>query len=378
MNILWFTWKDKKNPQAGGAELINEEFAKRLVEDGHQLKFLVAGYKGAKKKETRNGYDIIRVGNRYTVYWKAFRYFRKHLQSWPDLIIEEVNTIPFFTQLYTSSLSVTPSEARNLKNKPQRILLIYQLCREIWFYQFPFPLSLIGYLLEPIYLKFLNKNKVITESESTKKDLLKYGFKKENIFIFPVGINIRRFRKLAKSLEFTLLSFGSIRSMKRTHHQVEAFEIAKKQIPQLKLIVAGDSNNSYGHKVIRVINSSLYKKDITYLERVDEKRKSQLMEHCHLLLATPVKEGWGLVITEANSKGTPAIVYNVDGLRDSVKNNITGLVCRDNTPDDMAKNIIRAFKDKFLYKRLQRNALNFSKSFTFDRSYKEFKKILRL
>ena len=127
---------------------------------------------------------------------------------------------------------------------------------------------------------------------------------------------------------------------------------------------------------IAIIFLQRIKKDITYLGRVDEKRKSQLMEHCHLLLATPVKEGWGLVITEANSKGTPAIVYNVDGLRDSVKNNITGLVCRDNTPDDMAKNIIRAFKDKFLYKRLQRNALNFSKSFTFDRSYKEFKAFL--
>jgi len=46
MNLLWLTWKDKKNPLAGGAEAVNEELAKRLVANGHQVIFLVRGFKG--------------------------------------------------------------------------------------------------------------------------------------------------------------------------------------------------------------------------------------------------------------------------------------------------------------------------------------------
>ena len=100
MKILWFTWKDLKNPLAGGAELINEELAARLVKDGHQVKFLTANFKLGTEIDHKNGFQIIRVGNRFTVYWKAYRYFKKYLQNWPDLIIEEVNTVPYFTQFY--------------------------------------------------------------------------------------------------------------------------------------------------------------------------------------------------------------------------------------------------------------------------------------
>ena len=39
MKILWFTWKDLKNPYAGGAEVVNEQLAKRLVADGHSMEF---------------------------------------------------------------------------------------------------------------------------------------------------------------------------------------------------------------------------------------------------------------------------------------------------------------------------------------------------
>jgi len=40
-----------------------------------------------------------------------------------------------------------------------------------------------------------------------------------------------------------------------------------------------------------------------------------LLQKSHVLAVTSVKEGWGLVVTEANPQGTPAVVYNVDGLR---------------------------------------------------------------
>ena len=149
MKILWFTWEDRKNPLAGGAELVNEELAKRLAKDGHGIIFLVAGFKGCKKEEIINGYKVMRLGNRWTVYWQAFWYYQKNLKNWADLVIDEVNTIPFFAKFYV---------------KEKNILFIHQLCRQIWFYEMFFPLNLIGYLLEPIYLWLLNDRPVITIS----------------------------------------------------------------------------------------------------------------------------------------------------------------------------------------------------------------------
>lgn len=359
MNILWLTWKDRKNPQSGGAEVINEGLATKLAIEGHQVKFLVAGFKKGKESERKLGFEIIRVGNRFTLYWEAYRYFQKHLQKWPDLIIEEINTVPFFTQFYTTR---------------KKILIIYQLCREVWFYQFPFPFSVLGYLLELIYLRLLNGNKVLTESESTMRELVKFGFKPENISIFPIGIPSLKPVSLTKFSKFTLLSCGSIRSMKRTQDQIKAFEIAKLKIPDLRLVIIGDSNNSYGQKTLGIIKSSRCKKDIMYLGKIGVKEKYKLMARCQLLLVTSVKEGWCLVVTEANSQRTPAIVYNVDGLRDSVKSGKTGLLCKKNNPEELAKNIIRLYQNKILFKKLQKNAWNFSKSFSLEKSYLEFKK----
>ena len=96
MKILWLTWKDRKNPLAGGAEVVNEELAKRLVADGNEVVFLVGGYEGAPSEEIKDGFKIIRVGGRWSVYFKTYQYYKKNLRSWPDLVIDEVNTVPFF------------------------------------------------------------------------------------------------------------------------------------------------------------------------------------------------------------------------------------------------------------------------------------------
>lgn len=46
MRILWLTWRDRRHPRAGGAEVVNEELSKRLAKDGHKVVFLIAGYDG--------------------------------------------------------------------------------------------------------------------------------------------------------------------------------------------------------------------------------------------------------------------------------------------------------------------------------------------
>jgi glycosyltransferase involved in cell wall biosynthesis len=362
--ILWFSWKDKKNPRAGGAEIVNEELAKRLVSDGFEVKFIVAGFEGCKKKEIINGYEVIRVGNLWTVYFEAFRYYKNNLQGWADLVIDEVNTIPFFSKFYV---------------KEKNLLLFYQLCREIWFYQMFFPLNWIGYILEPLYLRLINDRKVITISNSTKNDLLKYGFKADNIEIISVGTEIEPLENLDTIIKFdnpTILSLGAIRAMKRTKDILQAFNLAKKSIPNLQLIVAGDSNNPYGQRFLQELEKSDYKQDIQYLGKVSIDKKIELMQKTHLILVTSLKEGWGLIVTEANSQGTPAIVYNVDGLRDSVIDSRTGLICNTNTPQTLAKNITKLFSDQTLYDKLRQESYILSKSINFEQSYKDFKSII--
>jgi len=360
--ILWLTWKDKKHPQAGGAEIVNEELAKRLIKDGYEVKFIVGGWPGSVAQEIINGYEVIRLGGRWTSYWYAYRYYKKNLKGWADLVIDEINTVPFFAKFYV---------------KEKNILFIHQLCKEIWFYQMFFPLNWIGYIIEPIYLRLLNDRKVITISNSTKSELQKLGFK--DIQIISEGIEIEPVDNLDTITKYpnpTILSLGSIRAMKRTKDILQAYNLAKQSIPNLELIIAGDSNDPYGQEFLQEIQKSEYKKDIQYLGRVSKQKKIELMQKSHIILVTSVKEGWGLIVTEANSQGTPAIVYDVDGLRDSVIHNQTGLVCSTNTPANLAQNITKLFSDQKLYAKLRQEGHKFSKTITFEQSYKDFIKII--
>jgi len=362
MKILWLTWKDHEHPSAGGAELVNEELAKRLVIDGHEVIFLVAGFTGAPTEEARNGYKIVRVGSRWSVYWQAYKYFKKNLLGWPDLVIDEVNTIPFFFKFYAKA------KGREVKN----ILFVHQLCREIWFYEMFFPLNFIGYLLEPIYLWSLSDRKVITISESTKNDLMRFGFKADNISIISEGIEIEPIADLASVKKFdqpTILAHGTIRAMKRTDHIIRAFEIAKEKIPNLRLVVSGAAEGSYGKKVLKMIDESKYKDSIEYMGPVSKDKKIELMQKSHLLCVASVKEGWCLVVTEAASQGAVAMVYDVDGLRDAVCGGETGVVCGVNVPGNMAENVIRILKNKEEYERLRKVGWERSKGMSFNCSY---------
>ena len=63
------------------------------------------------------------------------------------------------------------------------------------------------------------------------------------------------------------------------------------------------------------------------------------MQSAHALINTSYKEGWGLVNLEANSQGTPAITFNVEGCKDSIKNGVNGFISE--TEEDFVKNILK-------------------------------------
>ncbi len=364
MHVLWFSWKDIKHPLSGGAETVSHQLMTRLVQDGHEVTLITSLYPGAKQFETLDGIQIYRTGGRTSVYIKAWRLFRNQLKDWPDLVVDEMNTVPFASAFYT---------------KKRSILLTYQLAREVWFYQMFFPLSLLGYLLEPIYLYILSKTykTIITESESTRQDLQRYGFSNDNIHVVRVGIKTKPIPKLKpKKLTNTILVLGSIRPMKQTLDAVKAFEYARDLNPKLRLVIAGDDNGRYASKVKDYATLSRHGSAISILGRVSGKKRESLMRESSMILVTSVKEGWGLIVTEANSQGTVAIAYDSDGLRDSVINGKTGVLVQPGDTKAMGNEINQLFKDAKTAENFRINAFEYSKRFTFEKSYDDFKQAL--
>lgn len=73
----------------------------------------------------------------------------------------------------------------------------------------------------------------------------------------------------------------------------------------------------------------------------------------------------GMVITEANACGTPAIAYDIVGYQDAVRDGETG-VLTEATPEAMARAAIRVAREKGLQRRLSEGALSWSRQFSWD------------
>lgn len=356
LRLFWLNWRDIKNPEAGGAEVFTHEVIRRLVAKGYDLTLLTAEYPGCLPDEDIEGIKVIRRGSKYKVYSKAKEYCRIHQDNY-DLIIDEINTRPF----------LTPKFIRN--NKPI-IALFHQMAREFWFYETTFPLNYIGYhYLEKKWLSNYKDIPTITVSNSSKKDLEDLGFKK--IHVVPEGLNVKPLTEVPqKDPEPTIIFTGRMKKAKLPHHAVQAFSIIKKKIPEAKMWVVGDG---YMFDKLKQMNVN----DITFYGHISNDLKYELMSRAHLALVPSVREGWGLVVTEFNAMGTPAVAYNVPGLRDSVQDGHTGVLVNNNSPESLAKAAIGLLKDKEHLVKLSNNALKFSRNFSWDNTADAFDKIIK-
>ena len=363
MKIVWFSWKDIKHPEAGGAEIVSYNLMKRLVSDGHDVTLLTAQYSTASTDEI-DGIKIRRAGNRFTVYFKTRQIYKKYFLGNTDLVVDEMNTVPFGAAFFA---------------KTRSILFVHQLARKVWFYQMFWPLSWIGYMAEPVYLWVISKKykRIITISASTRQDLQRYGFLSKNIKIIRLGIELQPLNKLTKKASLsTILFLGALRPMKRTIDAVKAFEYARDSNPDLNMKIAGDSSAPYGQETIRYIAQSRHKEAIDLLGRVDNATRLKLMREAGVIVVTSIKEGWGLIVTEANSQGTPAAAYDIDGLRDSVQDRQTGLLAPSGKPEILGKAINELLSNPKRYEEIRQKAWENSKQHTFENSFDDFKKAI--
>jgi len=352
MNILILNWKDIKNPTSGGAEIVTFEHAKRWAKKGHNVTWLVSAFKNGKESEVIEGVTIKRFGNIYGVYLYAPFFYLFSGQKF-ELVIDEVHGIPFFTPLYI--------------RKPV-VVLIHEIANEIWDYMYSFPFNYLGKFLERVYLRLYRGRMFWTASSYTTNELIKNGISKKNIIAIPCPSNAVALDKIPrKNKNITIVSVSRIVKMKGIEDVIDAFGFLKKEIDNAKLIIIGDGEKSYVNflKKEKVKKAGLGR-SVEFVGFVDEDKKLDILKRSHLLFHASVKEGWGIVVIEAASRATPSIVYNVPGLTESVKNDVTGIVVLENRPDIMADAAIKLLKNKKKYEKLQLNALKYAKELNWD------------
>lgn len=120
---------------------------------------------------------------------------------------------------------------------------------------------------------------------------------------------------------------------------IEAFALAKKQLPHIELHLAGEPMDGQDQlkqlaKKLGVVNS------VKFLGKISKEAKIHYMQNCGAYYQCSRHEGFGLAIAEAMACGAPVIVNNKTAIPEVVGD--CGYYVKDETPEQIAASLVEA------------------------------------
>lgn len=361
MRILILNWRDIKNPQSGGAEILTHEMAKQWVKWGNEVIQISSQFLKSKKEETIDGVRVIRIGRWWSVHLLAFFYYQKKLRKSTDAIVDEVHWFPFFSALYAANKTV---------------LLACEVANKLFFKLFPYPLALLGRTCEKIYLLLYQGLPTLAISQSTKNDLVQEGFPERNIIVLPMGVKVPKILPAySKEKKPTVIYLGRLNKQKGIEDAIEAFGLIQKKMSESVLWVVGAGETSFINKIKKKVKR-LLPRSVKFFGFVPELKKFELLARAHVLLCPSVHEGWGFMTVEAGIVGTPTVAYDVAGVKDVLQNGKLGVIVERNDPRALAKEVVDLLNDRKRYVELTRKLASFKKHVGWENTAKTALKVL--
>jgi len=187
---------------------------------------------------------------------------------------------------------------------------------------------------------------VIAPSESTKKDLIKYGIndKKIKVIYESYDLNLIKSPKVKRNKPF-LLSVGN-NARKNTENIIKAFLNLKDN--NLDLVIVGEKHQK-----------NLNYKNVYYTGFVSDKELGSLYKSAECLVYPSISEGFGLPILQAMAVDVPVVTSNLSSMPE-VSGDAAVLVDPFSI-EDISFGINKALKEKnILIKKGQENIKKYS------------------
>ncbi len=279
--------------------MYTEQVLKRWAADGHEVTMIGASVAGETSDEVVDGYRVVRLGNKYTVYREARRWWQAvgRYQHF-DVVLDMINTVAFGAHKWVGDVPT--------------VGFIHQTCEEIWAINTPWPASVLGrYVLEPRWLRSYRDVPVLAVSASTRDSIMRFGVR--DVTVVPEGYEPQPIGELpAKEQAPTVVWCARVVDYKKPYDVLAATIRVHEQMPDLQVWMLGGGPQL---EQLRADAPPWFH----VLGFVSQEEKVDRMARAHVMVATSVREGWGLVVSEAAALGTPTIGYDVPGLRDSTR-----------------------------------------------------------
>ncbi|MFE5324937.1 glycosyltransferase family 4 protein [Embleya sp. NPDC056575] len=296
--IVFLARRDLANPAAGGSELLVDRLADGLTAHGHRVTLLCGG------PAADRDYRVVSAGGDTDHYLRARRTLDRRIGGC-DLLVEVCNGMPYLTPLW---------------HRGPTVCLVNHVHTDQWAMRFPGPAARIGRRLERWGLAGTHRgNLIVAVSGSTAAALREIGVPPEHIRVVHNGVE-EPAPPAPTSTEPLFVAVGRLVDYKRIDLLLRLWEQVR-PVTGGRLVIVGDGPE---RDRLRAVAGP----GVRFTGWVSETEKHRLLCAAWLLLHPSQVEGWGLVVTEAAARGTPAVGFDIPGLRDSIDDGVTGVLAR--------------------------------------------------
>ncbi len=199
--------------------------------------------------------------------------------------------------------------------------------------------------------------KIIVPSGYLKTIFSKYGFEATAI---PNIVNLERFKPREKCLEITRNEFRLIitRNLEPIYGlptAIKAVAKAKKEIPNLKLLIAGSGPQKGA--LLALIKELGLQENVSFVGRLGPGEIECFYGEADIMLNPTTVDNMPNSVLEALASGLPVITTNVGGIPYIVEHEETAIMVPVGDDKEMAKQIIRLYKDEAIRQQLVKNGL---------------------
>ncbi|RAP52607.1 MAG: hypothetical protein BZ138_02915 [Methanosphaera sp. rholeuAM270] len=330
----------------GGAERRIYEIGSRLVNRGHDVHIFSLGYwmdtkeYSSQKTIEYNGITYHSVGKAMDLYTKnntrSIRealYFARCILTnakLSDFDVVDCQGFPYFS-----------CYASKLKNRKNLVITTHEVWDNYW-YEYLGKLGFFGKIIEK-GIFYLTKN-VICVSQLTFNNMLKIR-NPDNAAVIANGVNISEITYINPVEDYSdVLFVGRLIPEKNVELILNAMSTVRDVHPQAKCKIIG---NGPSEEYLKELTNSLSLENNVLFEDFHDNQEDiyAIMKSSSALILASKREGFGIVVIEANACGVPVITldYPMNAAKDLIREENGWLV--DDDAKELAELICRIIEE---------------------------------